>query len=202
MKKIIFLIITTSTLLGCTQSTTPVDDQKQKQSITDTIEKPVVTQTVSPIIPGNLFTLSDAEKILGESGHLSDSSTKTKGKEMKFIDSMSIIKRDASIYSCGFMANAMDKKTKKTGIVYFMFEQYPDVSSAKQVYSFYKKANVNAIGFKELNDLGEEAWFGSSPLFIYVRKGDKIFVMKVNKMTSLTSLNEFNLITKKITDAL
>ncbi len=74
------------------------------------------------------------------------------------------------------------------------------VSAAKKVYSYYKRTNENAIGFKELPDIGDEAWFASSPLFIYVRKDNKIFVMKVNKMTGRTSLNQFNLIAKQIAD--
>jgi hypothetical protein len=36
----------------------------------------------------------------------------------------------------------------------------------------------------------------------YVRKGDKIFAIKVNKMTSKTSLTEFNLVAKKIAETL
>lgn len=192
----------TLTLLGCTHSTISSDEQKRERSTKDTIAKAVVNHLQSSIHPSNLFTLSDAEKILGEPAHLTDSASKIKGEDPKYIDSMSIVKRDASTYNCGYMANAKDKKTGKTGIVYFGFEQYPQVSSAKEVYSFYKKANENAIGFKVLHDMGDEAWFGSSPLFVQVRKGDKIFVLKVNKMTSKTSLDEFNLVAKKINDAL
>ena len=191
----------TLTLLGCTQSPISSDERKQEESASDTIVKDEVNHLANSTHPSTLFTLSDAEKILGEPAHLTDSTSKTQGENPKFIDSMSMVKRDASIYSCGYMANSMDKKSGKTGIVYFVFEQYPQISSAKKVYSFYKRANENAIGFKELHDMGDEAWSGSSPLFVYVRKGDKIFVMKVNKMTSLTSLDEFNLIAKKITDA-
>jgi len=161
-------------------------------------ENTKVVDSKSAIHHGELFTLSDAEKILGEQAHLIDSTVKMKGEDPKFVDSMSMFKKDAFTYNSGYMANSRDNKTGRTGVVYFGFEQYPDASSAKKVYSFYKKTNVNAIGFKELNDLGDEAWFGSSPLFVYVRKADKIFVIKVNKMTSMTSLNEFNLIAKKI----
>lgn len=152
----------------------------------------------SSIHHSDLFTLPDAEKILGEQAHLIDSTVKMKGEDPKFVDSMSMFKKDAFTYNCGYMANSRDNKTGRTGVVYFGFEQYPDVSSAKKVYSFYKKTNVTAIGFRELNDLGDEAWFGSSPLFVYVRKADKIFVIKVNKMTSMTSLSEFNQMAKKI----
>ncbi|MEP7110051.1 MAG: hypothetical protein ABI760_18800 [Ferruginibacter sp.] len=170
--------------------------------VTDTVANTKVVHPQNSIHPGNLFTLPDAEKILGEQAHLIDSVSKIKGEDFKYIDSMSIVKKDASTYNCGYMANSKDKKTGKTGIVYFGFEQYPQVSSAKRVYSFYKNSNKNAIGFLELQDMGDEAWFGSNPLFVYVRKGDKIFVIKVNKMTSKTSLTEFNLIAKKIAETL
>ncbi len=169
---------------------------------TDTVANIKLIHSQNSIHPGNLFTLSDAEKILGEQAHLIDSTSKSKGEDSRYIDSISIVKKDAATYSCGYMANSEDKKTGKTGVVYFGFEQYPQVSSAKKVYSFYKRANVNAIGFEELHDIGDEAWFGSSPLFVYVRKGDKIFVIKVNKMTSKTSLNQFNLIARKIAETL
>jgi len=202
MKKSIYFITMTLTLLGCNQSATSSDEQKQEPSTTDTIAKSEVSHLPSSIHPSNLFTLSDAEKLLGEPAHLNDSASKIKGEDPEYIDSMSIVKRDASGYSCSYIANSKDKKTGKTGIVYFVFEQYSQVSSAKRVYSFYKRANENAIGFKELHDMGDEAWFGSNPLFVYVRKGDKLFVMKVNKMTSKTSLDEFNLVAKKIVDAL
>ncbi len=168
--------------------------------ITDSPTNSVQLQNSNP--PGNLFTLSDAEKIMGEPAHLIDSTSKIKGEDPKYIDSMSIIKKDAFIYSSGYMANSRDKKTGRTGVVYFLLEEYADVTSAKNVYSFYKKANENGIGFKELHNMGDEAWFGENPLFVYVRKADKIFVIKVNKMTSMTSLNEFNLIAKKIAETL
>jgi hypothetical protein len=170
--------------------------------LTDTVANTNGVYSPDEIHPGDLFKLPDAEKILGEPAHLIDSTYKKSGEDVKYIDSMSIIKKDASIYSCGYMANSKDKKSGKTGVVYFGFEQYPQVSSAKKVYSFYKSANENAIGFKELHDMGDEAWFGSSPLFVYVRKSDKIFLIKVNKMTSKTSLTEFNLIAKKIAETL
>jgi len=169
---------------------------------TDTVANTKAVHPQSSIDPGSLFTLPDAEKILGEEAHLIDSSSKNKGEAGKYIDSVSITKKEASDYRCGFMANSKDEKTGKTGVVYFLFEQYPYVSSAKKVYSFYKSANKNATGFKELHDIGDEAWFGSNPLFVYVRKGNKIFLIKVNKMTSKTSATEFNLTAKKIAEAL
>ena len=199
VKKIFFPIIVLA-LCSCNQP----GKENEKRSTTDTAAKAEVNHPVTSTRPSDLLTLPDAEKILGEPGHLSDSGSTTKGAASKYNtkDSVEGIKVNASTYRSAYIANSMDKKTKRTGIIYFVLEQYPEVSSAKTVYSFYKRANQNKPDFKELHDLGDEAWFGTSPLFVYVRKGDKIFVMKVNKMTSMTSLEEFNRVAKHITDAL
>ena len=170
-------------LLGCYQSTKSgnnKDQQGQKQSTPQSL-----------IHPGNLFTESDAEKILGEQAQLTDSST--------------TLKEDTLEYRCAYTANAKDQKTGKTGVVYFLFEQYAKVSIAKKVYSSIKTANENHEGVKVLHDMGDEAYFhsdGQNFYFILVRKGEKMLRMKVNKTTSTTSLNEFNLIAKNITAAL
>jgi len=188
---------------SCSQPSAKPGNDKAKQSI-DTASRAEVNHPLSTTDIRNLFTVSDAEKILGESAHLTDSGSTIQGVASKHTvnDSVSPIKKEASTYRCAYEANSKDKKTGRTGIVYFLFEQYPRVSSATTVYSYYKRTNENNPGFKELHDLGDEAWFGNNPLFVYVRKGNKIFVMKVNKMTSLTSLNGFNLVVKHITAAL
>jgi len=148
----------------------------------------------------NLFTLSDAEKILGEPAHLADSGSTGPGAASKASvnDSVLPIKKMAWSYRCAYEANAEDKKTGRTGKVYFLFEQYPQISSAATVYSYYKRSNQNHPGFKERHDLGDEAWFGDSPLFVYMRQGNIIFSVKVNKMTSHTSTDGFNQVVKKI----
>lgn len=97
------------------------------------------------------------------------------------------------------------KKTGKTGAVYYLFEQYEDVSSAHEQYSFIKTANEDHEGVKVLHNIGDEAYFHSDYqnfYFIIVRKGEKMFNMKVNKITSRTSLNEFNLVARNLADAL
>ena len=204
MKKFIYFITSALMLFGCAQSTISSDDQKPEQLTTDTISKTDEDHLPSSIHRSNLFTLSDAEKILGEPAHITDSTSKIKGEDVKYIDSMSIIKKDASIFSCSYMSNSKDIKTEKTGTVYFLCEQYPQVSLAQKVYSFYKTANENN-GIEILHNIGDEAYFHSDKqnfYFIMVRKDKIVFNMKVNKITSKTSLEEFNLLAKKITDAL
>jgi len=152
----------------------------------------------------NLFTLSDAEKILGEPAHIVDSESITPGIASKnsVNDSVAPIKKQASRYGRAYEANSIDQKTGKKGKVYFLLEDYPQISSATTVYSYYKRSNQDNPGFKEVHDLGDEAWFGNSPLFVYMRKGNKILVVKVNKMTSLTSFDGFNMVVKNIATGL
>lgn len=194
MKKIFCLISTALALLGCVQSTTQgntKDQREVKQSTAGTDSDVSVNPSQSVMKPGDLFTASDAKKILGERAHLADSS--------------SAIKEDTMEYRCAYTANSKDPKTGKTGNVYFLFEQYANVSIAKEAYSAIKTSNENHEGFKVLHDLGDEAYFhtdGQNFYFILVRKAEKMIRIKVNKTTSTTSVNEFNLVAKKITAAL
>ena len=190
MKKTFYSLTMVATILGCGQSTLS-GDNKGEQSTTDTVIKREVNQPDSSIYLNKLFTLSDAEKILGEQASLTDSSTTIKGNILT--------------YSCAYLANAKDSKSGKIGSIYFLFEKYDEISSAKKEYSSIKAANENHEGVKVLHDIGDEAYFhsdGQNFYFIMVRKGQNVFNMKVNKITSKTSLDEFNLIAKNITNAL
>ena len=148
------------------------------------------SQTEAPDI-NRLFTKSDAEKILGEPAHLTDSSFS--------------VSRDTTEFRCTYTANAADLKTGKTGNIYFLSEHYTSISIAKTVYSFIKKGNENHEGVKVIHDLGDEAYFhsdGENFYFILVRKGQKMIRMKVNKTTSTTSESEFNRVAREITKML
>ena len=57
-------------------------------------------------------------------------------------------------------------------------------------------------GIEIIHNLGDEAYFHSAKVhfyFIMVRKGKNVFNIKVNKITSSTSLKEFNKIANRIT---
>jgi hypothetical protein len=138
----------------------------------------------------NLFVLSDVEKILGEPAHLTDSSSTNK--------------ENISRYYSAYFANEKDSKSGKTGAIYFLVEEYPELSAAQKRYSFIKNANKKN-GIKELQNLGDEAYFHSDQenfYFVMVRKGKIVYNMKVNKITSKTSLEQFNLVARKITGLL
>jgi len=119
-------------------------------------------------------------------------------------DSSSTIKDGTLKYACSFTATTKDQKDK-LGAVYFVFEDYPEISGAQKKYSSTKKANEHSDGVKVLEHLCDEAYFhsdGDNFYFVMARKGDKVFVLKLNKITSTTSLDEFNRIAKKICDAM
>ena len=188
MKKKLLLIITSGLITtACVESSHSAGNNNNPEELKKHF--PDETKAKAKVLD-DLFSLADAEKILGEPGSLSDSSTKTEINVVRYL--------------CGYKANAEDDKTKRTGTVYFFAEQYNDTLAAKNKYSFIKKANEHN-GIKVVEHLGDEAYFhsdGENFYFIMVRKGKKVFNMKVNKITSKTSLNDFNLVAKKITDEL
>jgi hypothetical protein len=145
----------------------------------------------NPIAARTFLTQSDAEKILGEPAHVGDS--------------LSTTKADVVEYKGNYIANSKDEKTGKTGSIYFLLEEYKLLPAAKEKYSSIKKANENHEGVKTLHDIGDEAYFhsdGENFYFVMVRKGKKVFNMKVNKITSKTSLDAFNAVAKGIADSL
>jgi hypothetical protein len=191
MKTCICILATSFIILGCDHLNHNKVAIAGEQPKTDTGSVPGTMLRQSSILSNNLFTKTDAEKILGEPAHLTDSAF--------------TIKKDTTEYRSTYTANANDPKTGKTGVIYFIVEQYAFLSSAKNNYNFIKTANEKHEGVKILHDLGDEAYFhsdGENFYFILVRKADKMFRIKVNKITSTTSLDGFNAISKKITAAL
>ncbi len=186
-----YLITSTILLLGCGHLNSDNVSKKMESSTTDTIPSAKSPYQKNSFFNRVYFSKSDAEKILGEKAHLTDSS--------------STIKKDTLEIKSAYTANSKDQKTGKTGVIYFMIEEYDQDSSAKNAYNFIKVANENHEGVKTVHDMGDEAYFhsdGQNFYFILVRKGKIMFRIKVNKTTSHTSLNEFNLVSKKISDDL
>jgi hypothetical protein len=141
--------------------------------------------------PATLLTLVDAERILGEQAAMTDSSSTTKDGLLK--------------YGCTYTGKVKDQKSGKLGAIYFLYAHYPEISAAQKKYVSIKKANENSEGVKVLEHFGDEAYFhsdGENFYFIMARKGDKVFIIKLNKITSKTSLDEFNNIAKKVCDSL
>ena len=191
MNLIIYYIATTI-FLGCFgQRNTGNSADNIASFSTDTIPATKSSAQNKPFLQRDYFIKSDAELILGEKAYLSDSS--------------SAIKKDTLEIKRAYTANSEDLKTGKTGVIYFMIEEYSQEASAREAYHFFKKANEKHEGVRTVYNMRDEAYFhsdGTNFYFILVRKGNIMFRMKVNKITSHTSLSGFNLVSKKIADAL
>lgn len=139
----------------------------------------------------NYLTLEDATAVLGEPSH------KMEGLVSK--------DKDAERVHCSYSANAGDERSGKTGTIYFLLEKYKSEEKAKERYSFIYDSNKDHDGVQKIAALGDEAYFhsdGTNFYFIMVRKGDKVFNMKVNKITSKTSREQFDAVARKITASL
>lgn len=142
----------------------------------------VINQTKSLV---GLFTLSDAEKILGEKATITDSTMSNQS--------------NISAYKSSYSGKS---NGDKTGIVYFMIEEYSREMDALTKYGFIKASNENHPGYKDLQGMGDEGYFhgdGNGFYFAMIRKGGKVFNLKV-KITPTTSREAFTTIAKRIAE--
>lgn len=138
-----------------------------------------------------VFSAADAEQILGEKAQL--------------IDSLDAVTENIPTYKSAYQALSEDEASGKTGVLYFMAEQYPTSVAAHTVYADILQANSGHTGIERLQGLGDEAYFHSDGVnfyFLLVRKGDKLFRMKVNKLTSHTDRAQFTAVAEKVNRAL
>ncbi len=135
-----------------------------------------------------LFTKADAEKILGEPATVTDSTMSTQSNIISY----------KSAYT--------GKSTSdKTGVVYFVIEDFSREPDAITKYGFIKASNENRPGWKVLDGVGDEGYMhgdGNIFYFTMIRKGTKVISLKVNKTTPTTSLESFNQIARRIADSL
>jgi len=128
-------------------------------------------------VPYFYLTPSDAAKILGQPALLTLKSEKQE--------------RDALKYRCAFTAVESDPVSGKTGNVYYNYEKYRSVASAQKTYPAILDDNRRNGNIQLLDNTGDEGFFQTDSdnfQLIMVRKKDKIIRMKVNKVTSTTSL--------------
>ena len=185
------LLASTMFLIACSQLNSGKDSKKVEPLSADTNKATQSSGRDTSFFNRVYFSKSDAEKILGEEAYLSDSS--------------SAVKKDTLEIKRAFTANSKDAKTDKLGVIYFMIEEYNQEASAKNAYNSIRVANEKHEGVKIVHDMGDEAYFhsdGQNFYFYLVRKSNRMFRIKVNKITSHTSLEEFNLVSKKISESL
>ena len=137
-----------------------------------------------------LFTLAEAEKILGEPATL--------GNNTEGFDGAS------GFHNIDYTAKDTDRVSGKLGAIYLLLQSYKTSAGAIDRYRSTKKANENH-GIQTLNDIGDEAYFHSDNenfLFIMIRKDMKVLTMKVNKITSKTSESAFRSVAQSVLERL
>jgi hypothetical protein len=154
-------------------------------------DTPCTIQADSIAIASTQLTLPDAEKIMGEPAALTCNT---------------FVQRDGTLeYKCDYTALSEDDRTGKTGKLYFMSEVYAAEDAAKNAYTEIYEANRKHEGVEIVPGLGDEAYYhsdGTNFYFFLVRKDKKMFRLKLNKVTSHSSVTNFKEVARLITDRL
>ncbi len=143
-------------------------------------------QQAPAVATGELFSLAEAEKILGEPATL--------GNNTEGFDGQS------GFHNIDYTAKDTDRVSGKLGAIYLLMQSYKTEAGAQERYTTIKTAN-EPHGIETLTGVGDEAYFHTDNenfLFIMARKGVKVLTMKVNKVTSKTSVDAFNKVARKI----
>lgn len=133
------------------------------------------------------LTLQEAQSILGEPCHIKESSDSTK--------------EGVHEYKSSYEANAIDVATNKVGMLYYMYEDYKSEAAAKKTYNDIMVSNQKSQGFEIMAQFGDGAYFHSDNRnfhFILARKGNKMIRLKVNKVTSKTSVEGLKSVAKGV----
>ena len=174
-----YLVAVISLSSTCNRNSVPDEDE------------PCIIRTDSAANASNLLTIAFAERIMGEPGKLTCNTF--------------ITKVDTLEYKCDYTALSEDAITGKTGKLYFMYEIYSGVAAAAHAYAAIYQANRSHEGVEVVPGLGSEAYYHSDQTAFYfflVRKNEKMFRLKLNKVTSHSSVMEFKEATKRIVDNL
>ncbi len=142
--------------------------------------QPLINCKQDTVIHSGLFIAGeDAERILGQAVRMS---------ERSYTGSDSV-----NTSRCTYTTVSADPVTNQTGHLYWLAEQYRSPEAAHQVYAEILNNNDGMAGIDKLSDLGEEGWVQTDKTnfhFILFRKKNMVVRMKVNKITSFTSLDQ------------
>lgn len=134
-----------------------------------------------------ILSLSEAEQILGEPATLTEQDAGKKDEER--------------FSKMTFTANARDTKTGKLGALYFVHSEYNTQSDAGKLMQTFIRSNQNSAGFELLEGYGDVAFIHTDQTnfitFVAVRE-NKMVRLKVNQLTSKTSLTEFKRIAREM----
>ncbi|HYV54080.1 MAG TPA: hypothetical protein VE933_05835 [Chitinophagaceae bacterium] len=173
----VYVLVVTGLFSNCAKSSSNEDTE------------PCTIQADSIAIASKQLTLSDAEKIMGDPASLTCNT---------FIQRASTLE-----YKCTYTALSEDDRTGETGKLYFMSEVYDAEDAAKAAYAEIYQANRKHEGVEIVPGLGDEAYYhsdGTNFYFFLVRKDKKMFRLKLNKVTSHSSVTDFKEVARLITD--
>lgn len=147
------------------------------------------TEMPNTAVGRHQLSLEEAESILGQSAILKERKNDTQNE----------------IYtsSSTFTATEADAKTQKLSNLYYKFERFKNEEEASKIIQSFIKSNQNFSGFELLTAYGDEAFFHTDKQNFYliiVRKGNKMIRLKVNKVTSKTSLDALRKIGKDLVE--
>jgi hypothetical protein len=174
----VYVFAVISLMFTCKQTSTPAD-----------ANEPCIIETDSDAIASTLLTLSYAESIMGEPAELTCNTFIKKGDTLE--------------YKCEYTALQQDIVNGKTGKLYFMYEVYASVAAAQNAYTSIYQANRMHDGVEVVAGFGDEAYYhtdGHAFYFFLVRKEEKMFRMKLNKVTSHSSEAAFKEVARSIAD--
>ena len=160
-----------------------------EKSSNEEAEPCATIQADSTAFASKQLTLSDAEKIMGEPAMLECNTFLQRGSTLE--------------YKCTYTALAEDDRTGKTGKLYFMSEVFAGDDLAKTAYAEIYESNRRHEGVEIVTGLGDEAYYhsdGTNFYFFLVRKGSKMFRLKLNKVTSHSSVADFKEVARLIVD--
>jgi|GEM_PF-298043 len=130
----------------------------------------------------------DAERILGEEAKLVNSTSEEHDGYEKYKNAY----------------EATDPDTTVIRHLDYIFEKYKDTASAQKIFSDIVTSNGRLAG-QEKVVMGDEAWLhsdGKNFSILMVRKDNKLVRMKVNKLTSKTSVKALKEIMKTLVSTL
>ncbi|WP_295720344.1 hypothetical protein [Mucilaginibacter sp.] len=128
------------------------------------------------------ISVTDAEKVLGQTARMSASSGEEKNGVSK------------QRYTYVAIADTLSH-------LYYLSAQYPVITAAQKAYAAIVAGNVGMPGQEKITGLGDEAFFHTDKQHFYLiifRKKDQVITLKVNKLTGKTSAPELRKLAAKL----
>jgi hypothetical protein len=141
--------------------------------------------------PGFVMDVSTAERILGNQSRLE--------KVTAYVDG------SRKVYMSAFRDDWLDPETGKTGILYYMYEEYENADAARSFLDSTLESNHIGLADGIRMENGAEIYYlsgGRVIRMVMILKQNHLIRLKVNQVTSDYSLSEFQKVAGELTDRL